>query len=100
MGMYRKYRRARRHVRWALVVATLGLALVLSACGLVDTDGDIVEIETGRNGVKAEIKDGDGDYEVYLIPETVCRADQALSDCADADDFLVPPPNATPGLNK
>lgn len=99
MKLYRKYRRTRRHLRWVLVAATLGAALLLGGCDLVDVDGDIVEIEDGRNGVKAEIKNGDDAYEVYLIPGTVCKQHQALDECADTDDFLVPAKGAIPGIN-
>lgn len=103
MRIYRKYRRTRRKAKWtAIIGALLAAGLGLGGCAemMGPQDGDIMEIETGRNGVKAEIKDGDGDYEVYLIPNTVCRKDQALNQCADKDDYLVPPDKATPGVNK
>jgi len=87
----------RRITGTALAALTIGVTL--TSCGLANTDGQILETETGRNGVKAEIKDGDGDFEVYLIPNTECREGDYLKDCADDDDYLVRSPGAQPGLN-
>ena len=95
MKLYRKYRRARRVARKAGIVAILAAALGLAGCA--NQNGRILEIETGRNGVKAEVQDGTGDYEVYLVPDTTCTVDQYIQDCADKDDFLVPPTGHTRG---
>lgn len=90
--------RGTRVTRVAPLLTGLALAgVVLTGC--TPSDGHINETETGRNGVKLEVKDGDGDYEVYLVPDTTCREGMYLDDCADADDYLVPPPGSTPGLN-
>lgn len=78
-------------------LVALGAALTLTACGT--TNGRITEVETGRNGVKVEVKDGTGDYEAYLIPNTTCEENEYIQDCADADDYLVPPDGARPGRN-
>jgi len=92
-----------RTTRTYRAVALAAVAVVLgglsSAC-LPNEDGKILEVETGRNGVKVEVKDGDGDYEVYLIPGTTCAEGTYLRDCADADDYLVPRAGAVPGLNR
>lgn len=76
-----------------------GAALALSACNLPNENGKILELEVGRNGVKVEVRDANGDYETYLIPDTECEQDEYVQDCADADDYLVPPRGAVPGLN-
>lgn len=80
---------------------TLAAGAALTACDWTTgpSDGYIEEVETGRNGVKLEVRDGDGDYEVYLAPDTVCRAEQYVHDCADRDDYLTPVPNHQPGIN-
>jgi hypothetical protein len=75
----------------------LGLTLALTACG--DVNGRIDEVETGRNGVKVEVRDGTGSYEAYLIPDTVCEEGDYIQDCADADDYLVSRDGARPGRN-
>lgn len=80
-----------------IVPALLGAALVLSACG--DVNGRIDEVETGRNGVKVEVRDGTGNYEAYLIPNTTCEEGDYIQNCADADDYLVTPAGARPGKN-
>ena len=81
-----------------LLVTALLATSVLTACG--SANGKIKEIEEGRNGVKAEVVDGNGDYEVYLIPSTTCEQNDYLRDCADEDDFLVAPRGARPGVNR
>jgi len=86
-------------------VRTLGAALflplaLLAGCGLLASrDGTIEEVEVGRNGVAVEVRDGDDTYEVYLVPgmQDHCQENERLADCADADDYLVTPPGATPG---
>lgn len=99
MKLIRKARRARRTVRRAGIAAILAAALGLSGCGAFPTDGHINETETGRNGVKAEVKDGDGDYEVYLVRDTDCREGDYIDECADQDDYLVEPDGHTSGVN-
>lgn len=85
----------------ALAACTVVLGGLLLGCGLVQNeDGKILEVETGRNGVKVEVKDGRGDYEAYLIPGTTCTEGAYLRDCADADDYLVPRAGAVPGPNR
>lgn len=82
------------------MIALAGSGVVLSACGAFDRTGEIMELEEGRNGVKAEVNNGNNDdYEVYLIPGTVCNEGDRISECADEDDYLVTPDGATPGLN-
>lgn len=93
MRIIRKARRYRRAARRFGIAAILAAALGLGACGV--QNGLILEMETGRNGVKAEVKDGAGDYEVYLVPDTTCAVDQYIQDCADKDDYLVSPPGHT-----
>jgi hypothetical protein len=83
----------------ALLACAVALGGVLIGCDLPNEDGKILEVETGRNGVKVEVKDGEGDYEVYLIPGTTCTEGTYLRDCADRDDYLVAPPGARAGLN-
>lgn len=97
MKIIRKARRARRAARRFGIAAILAAALGLSGCGV--QDGLILETETGRNGVKAEIQDGDGDYEVYLVPDTTCTERQYIQECADKDDFLVSPDGHIAGRN-
>lgn len=98
MKITRRYRRTRRRVRWALVVGTLGLALFLGGCG--SQDGKILETETGRNGVKVEVQSGAGDYEAYLVPDTICAEGEYIHECADADDYLAPRAGHRPGVNR
>lgn len=82
------------------VIALAGSGTALSACGVLDRTGEIMEMEEGRNGVKAEINNGNNDdYEVYLIPNTECDEGDRIDDCADRDDYLVAPSGAVPGLN-
>lgn len=83
------------------LVALAGSGAVLSACAVFDRTGEIMELEEGRNGVKAEVNNGNnGDYEVYLIPGTKCEEGDRIDDCADADDYLVTPDGAVPGINR
>lgn len=92
-------------VRASLVASVLvGALLTPTACGLSRT-GTIKEVETGRNGVKVEVYGdaaGNDDYEVYLVPgmQEHCQVDELLTDCADADDYLVPRAGARPGVNR
>lgn len=79
-----------------LAAVLLGAGLTLTACG--DVNGLIDEVETGRNGVKVEVRDGTGDYEAYLIPNTTCQQGDYIQDCADADDYLVAREDARPGV--
>lgn len=89
-----------RVTRLTGVTLAAGAVVMLAGCGLVqDQDGMIREVETGRNGVKVEVQDGDTTYETYLIPNTECEQDEYIQDCADADDYLVAPDSAVPGLN-
>lgn len=91
--------RVTRLVTGAMIAAGATATLV-AGCGLVqEQDGMIKEVETGRNGVKVEVKNGDTTYETYLIPNTECEQDEYIRDCADADDYLVVPDGAVPGLN-
>lgn len=74
--------------------------------------GWIEEFERGRNGVSLEVRldanettDEEGEAEatteeVYLVPSTTCRQGMYVQDCADEDDYLVPPSGAVPGLNR
>lgn len=94
----RRYRKARAATKLLLVLGTLGFALLLSGCG--NQNGRILEVETGRNGVKAEVQDGTGDYEVYLVRDTVCAPDDYIQDCADRDDYLIEPANHRAGKNR
>jgi hypothetical protein len=93
----------RVHRSPAVLPAALVLALSPPLVGCdpfaAPSDGWITEVETGRNGVKLEVVDGDGDYEVYLAPDTVCRAETYVHDCADVDDYLVPVDGRQPGIN-
>lgn len=84
---------------------TTACAIVLVGCGAINSSGDgvIREIEEGRNGVKIEVQvgnDSENTEEVFLIENTVCEVDDRLEDCADADDYLVAPTKARPGLNR
>jgi hypothetical protein len=95
----RKIRRLNRRARRITIAAvTAAVVSTLGGCDLTP-DGEILEVETGRNGVKAEIRDGDGDYEVYLVRDTTCRPGDQITDCADRDDYLTEPVGHTPGLN-
>jgi hypothetical protein len=99
-----------RVTRARLTAATLVLAALAgaTACATLERreyrDGYVMEYERGRNGVKLEVRDGDGtddddQLEFYLVPDTTCRVGDILAECADEDDFLEPRPGATPGLN-
>jgi hypothetical protein len=81
-----------------LTVVGAAALVALTACGAVN--GRIDEVETGRNGVKVEVRDGTGSYEAYLIPNTTCEEGDYIQDCADRDDYLVAPANARPGRNR
>lgn len=80
-----------------LAAVLLVTTFTVTACG--DVNGRIDEVETGRNGVKVEVRDGTGDYEAYLIPNTTCEQGDYIQDCADADDYLVAPEGAQPGVS-
>lgn len=90
----------------ALVLPTALAALTLTLTGCAaDKTGFIKEVETGRNGVSVEVyadRAGGEDYEVYLVPgaEEHCQVEERLTDCADADDYLVPRAGARPGPNR
>lgn len=82
------------------LLALAGSGALISACGVFDRTGEIMEMEEGRNGVKAEVNNGNnGDYEVYLIPNTTCTEGDRIDECADEDDYLVAPDGARPGVN-
>lgn len=83
-----------------LRTTAVGAALLVALTACANYDGRILEVETGRNGVKVEVQDGNGDYEAYLIPETTCGENDYIQNCADRDDYLVAPANARPGRNR
>jgi hypothetical protein len=89
MKLFRRARRLSRRTRRGLVAAiTLGLMLSLTGCGAWP-DGQIVEVEYGRNGKAVEVREGSGNYEVYLSSDSDCQEDDMLDECATDTDYLV-----------
>lgn len=92
MKIIRKARRLKRRTRRATLAIVGAIAVaVLGGCGLVEQNGDIREVERGKNGVKVEYKMGNNEEEVYLVPDSPCTDNDNINDCADQDDYLVPP---------
>jgi len=94
---YRTKRWFRRTAKGLAVAGALALAILTGGCA--SQDGRILETETGRNGVKAEVQSGQGDYEVYLVRDTTCNEGDYIHDCADRDDYLVEPTGHVAGRN-
>jgi hypothetical protein len=89
---------ARSVLLGATLAATALLGGLTTGCEALRSPsktGLVKEVETGRNGVKVEVyadPAGNEDYEVYLAPgmQEHCEVKERLTDCADADDYLVP----------